>query len=212
MPQLFALLSSVKNQFETLSWADLFVLAGTIALDIGATNKPVPFTFCGGRTDATEGSGSNLLQPNGGVDGMAYYRMRDTIGLTDLEAVALAGRPRSGAQMNRMGYFGSWNTGQAAVLSNQFFITLLNETWDPFTVPGSGFSEYKARGKEIYILPSDIALRWDANTLAIAQDFASDNTLFLSTFATAWTKVVNIDRFDGPVNNICNTKIQPISI
>ena len=38
---------------------------------------------------------------------------------------------------------------------------------------------------------------------AEAQAFASDDTLFKSEFAAAWTKVMNSDRFHGPTGNLC---------
>jgi len=203
MDSVMELLQPVKDAFDNLSWADLYVLAGTVALadsDSGST-----FDFCGGRTDADDGGGSELLQPNGGVDADAFYQMRHQIHLTDIEAVALMGKPRSASQMYRMGYYGTWSW-TPETFDNEYFVTLLSETWVPFTVPGSGNQQFKAQGKELYILPADIALRWDATTLAIAQDFASDNDYFMSEFVSAWTKVMNIDRFDGPVNNLCQSK------
>jgi len=210
MDLVLEILQPVKAQFgDNLSWADLIVLAGTTALADGQTLEP--FMFCGGRTDATNGAGSELLQPNGGVDFMAYYNMRDQLGLTDTEAVALMGKPRSASQMYRMGYYGTWSYNPAQ-FDNTYFISLLNETWDPYTVPRTGYEQYKARGKELYILETDIGLRWDADTLAIVQDFASDNEYFLVEFVSAWTKVMNSDRFDGPVGNLCEAKIKQTAL
>lgn len=53
--------------------------------------------------------------------------------------------------------------------------------------------------------PVDLAIRFENDYLAIAQTFASDNSKFISSFASAWTKVMNSDRYDGPVNNLCYT-------
>lgn len=52
----------------------------------------------------------------------------------------------------------------------------------------------------------DMFLKFDAPMLAIVQEFASDNNLFMNEFRDAWTKLMNADRFDGPVNNLCNKK------
>ncbi len=52
-------------------------------------------------------------------------------------------------------------------------------------------------------------LREDATLLAIAQDFATDNDVFLKEFAAAWTKVMNADRFSGPASNVCDT-VDPV--
>ena len=38
------------------------------------------------------------------------------------------------------------------------------------------------------------------------QDFASDNNYFLTTFASAWTKLMVADRFMGPTGNQCGEK------
>jgi catalase (peroxidase I) len=37
-----------------------------------------------------------------------------------------------------------------------------------------------------------------------AQEYASDNGAFLHAFAGAWAKLMNADRFDGPVRNACD--------
>lgn len=43
-----------------ITWADLIVLAGGVALEEAGST---PISFCPGRTDATDGSGSTLLKP-----------------------------------------------------------------------------------------------------------------------------------------------------
>jgi catalase (peroxidase I) len=56
---LFFLLQPIKLQFETnLSWADLIVLVGNTALEkVGGKH----LEFCGDRTDAADGLGSEFL-------------------------------------------------------------------------------------------------------------------------------------------------------
>ena len=58
-----AVLLPVKDAFgDVLSWADLIVLAGTVALEGAIGNGPIP--FCGGRTDAAVADGgSDDLEP-----------------------------------------------------------------------------------------------------------------------------------------------------
>ena len=46
-------------------------------------------------------------------------------------------------------------------------------------------------------------VRYDSELAAIAQDFASDEVLFLGELAAAWTKLVNLDRFDGSTGSVC---------
>ena len=39
---------------------------------------------------------------------------------------------------------------------------------------------------------------------AIAEEYASDEALFLQEFSDAWVKMMNSDRFDGPAGNLCD--------
>jgi len=96
-------------------------------------------------------------------------------------------------------------TVDPTTLSNQYFTTLLTSTWVPYTVPGTGVMQYQALGTNLFMMPSDLNLLADAEWLGIAQEYAADNTLFLNEFAAAWTRLVNIDRFAGPLGNACPT-------
>jgi catalase (peroxidase I) len=202
MDKALSLLAPIQKQFENLSWADLIVLAGNVALD-DATGS-TPLSFCPGRTDATDGFGSSLLQALGNYNAsMEQMRIEQhLIGLTDREYVALQARLRSPMQMKRIGYSGSW-TMTPYVLSNEYFTTLLSQTWVQEMSP-RGLVQYRSESSFIYMTPLDLGIKWDTTYLAIAQDFAADNDMFLMEFASAWTKVMNIDRFDGPTGNLCN--------
>ena len=128
------------------------------------------------------------------------------MGLTPQEVVALQANLRSPLQQVRLGYSGSWTTdADVASLSNNYFITLLSEKWQAHISP-SGKLEFKAQGNGVevyYMTPTDVALRSDAQFLAIAQSYAEDNHLFLAAFKSAWTKMMNADRFKGPAGNVC---------
>ena len=39
--------------------------------------------------------------------------------------------------------------------------------------------------------------------LAVAQEYAADEGLFLTNYARAWTKMMNADRFKGPAGSVC---------
>merc|ERR1712046_525368 len=47
-------------------------------------------------------------------------------------------------------------------------------------------------------------LGWDAELLDIAQEYAVDEAAFKAELATAWTKLMTSDRFDGPTGNVCD--------
>ena len=58
MDKVLRVLEPVKIRHQNLSWADLIVLAGTTALEEASGVK---YEFCGGRSDALDGSGSSFL-------------------------------------------------------------------------------------------------------------------------------------------------------
>jgi catalase (peroxidase I) len=95
-------LQPVKDAHPLLSWADLLVLAGTMAVEQAAGVVPAegeivgkPFGFCPGRTDAENGDGTEHLAPRSyKTRELAFKDNAVVMGLTAREAVALAGRPR----------------------------------------------------------------------------------------------------------------------
>jgi hypothetical protein len=95
-------LQPVKSSHPDLSWADLLVLAGTVAVEQAAGVKPSagqtvagPFSFCPGRSDADSGAGMEQLAPRSySTPEIALKDNAAVMGLTAREAVALAARPR----------------------------------------------------------------------------------------------------------------------
>lgn len=124
------MLAPIHARHERLSWADLIVLAGTVAVET-ASNVTLP--FCGGRTDADDGTGAESLSSL--VNGSTLDTMEDVLetiaisGLTQREYVALVGGHSIGRMHpERSGYTGSWTTS-GTVLSNEYYQNLLDETW-----------------------------------------------------------------------------------
>eukprot|EP00092_Neocalanus_flemingeri_P034784 GFUD01037856.1.p1 GENE.GFUD01037856.1~~GFUD01037856.1.p1 ORF type:complete len:538 (+),score=83.50 GFUD01037856.1:171-1616(+) len=219
-------LEPIKEEFgDNLSWADLIILAGNTALEKAGGKS---LKFCGGRTDATDGKGSEHLHPKiTGKFSDSLVQLKDSmVQLKDSIAI-LSLTQREFAALNGAGYavgdlrdcdglFCRRNSFQTAVanyerpysttsnLSNIFFLTLLSERWDKYTIPDTGKQMYKARGKDQLMLPTDFLFLLDPELLAIVQDFAADNDLFLSVVASAWTKLSNVDRFKGPTGNVCD--------
>jgi catalase-peroxidase len=210
-------LQPVFAQFPKLSWADLIVLAGTVAVGEASQIKTLTqanatsqeqseaLKFCGGRTDlaAYDGGSADLQSRVNGTNFDTMEMLREQVniwGLTAAEFVALMGGHSIGSMhVSRSGFNGSW-TADPTKLDNSYFVNLLGETWEP-TVSPQGY--YKAHGKDLYMLNTDLLLRDDAEYLALAQDYASDNALFVRSFASAWTKVMNADRYDGPTGSKC---------
>jgi len=205
------LLQPIKDNHGTnLSWADLIVLAGNTAVEKAGGNH---VTFCGGRTDATDGMGSEYLHPSiAGGFSETLIKFKDYIsvmGLTQKEFAALNGAGYSigdsfdceGLFCRRDSFLGA--SSVSSELTNEFFKTLLRETWEVYTITNSNRTMYKARGKDLLMFKTDLMFKFDPELLAISQDFAADNDLFLAEVNKAWTKLANADRFDGPINNLC---------
>ena len=207
---LLSLVPIIK-EFDNLSWSDLIILAGNTAIEKAGGVK---LRFCGGRTDATDGEGSKYLYPkiigdfSESVEGLKYYI--SVMGLSKKEFAALIGigyavgdsQNCNGLFCRRNSFYGSKSISE--FLSNAFFQDLLSHTWQEFTVPSTGKKMYKAEGKKKLMLRTDYMFYQDKELLAISQDFAADNLMFLDEAARAWTKLANADRFAGPTGNICN--------
>jgi len=211
LDQALELLKPIKDKYgDGLSWADLIALAGTQALqDLSPLEHTIP--FCGGRTDAEDGTGTEYLEPRvSGSWNDTIPLLRDTMevmGLTPREFVVLMGGGHSLGQMHadRTGFTGAW-TETPTTLDSAYFTALLSEKWDEYTVPDTGEMQYKAEGKELYMLRTDLMLKADAEYRAIAEEYAVDEQVFLEDFTAAWVKVMNLDRFDGPAGNLCHDK------
>ncbi len=224
---------AVRAKFPTLTYADLIVLAGTVAVeealkagsedgrlvDGGAGDDEQEkqqqqqqqqqhhnVSFCGGRGDAKEGYPDGYLRPG--------FNLTDTVrgfdfdarflGLTDAEWVALQARPRSPSQMARMGFPSVTDTHALERLDNAYFRNLLNEVWSPAKEEPQGLL-VNADGT-LFMTTYDMLVLWDPVRKAVAQQYAENKKLFAKTFASAWAKLMDMDRFTGPTTNQCNDK------
>lgn len=107
--------------------------------------------------------------------------------------------------LSASGFHGSWVLSPGK-LSNVWFKNLLLKTYQPYSVPGSGEKLWKAQGEDLFMFSSDMLLKIDSELLAVSQEYASDNELFLDDFAVAWTKLVTRDLFDGPAGTTCGSR------
>jgi catalase-peroxidase len=204
---------------KQVSLADLIVLAGGFAVEKAAAagGFALEVPFHPGRTDAradqTDSASFNVLKPR--ADGFRNWAPADLaerpeallidraqqLGLSAPELTALVGGLRvlgANSGGSRHGVF----TERVGVLSPDFFTTLLDMDlqWAP-TDPAC--RTYEARSR------SDGQLRWTATRAdlifgshsqlrAIAEIYAQSDGAerFATDFVRAWTKVMELDRFD----------------
>lgn len=206
------LLQGVKDTYgDSLSWADLIVLAGNTAIVDAASKAGVVVTssFVGGRSDQ-EASNANPTPDylesrlTGGQSDDAIDIMKDTMnimGLTAREYVALIGGGHTLGQMhqNRSGFVdGAWTTTPAK-LNTEFFQNLINLDWSQ-QLGDDEHIEYESAvvledgsSVPVYMLLTDMNLRSDSEYRAIVQEYASDVVPFYEEFLSAWGKVMNAD-------------------
>lgn len=219
-------LEKVQEEFNSaqaggkkVSLADLIVLGGAAAVEKAAADAGFPVTvpFRPGRTDAsqdqTDVESFQYLQPR--ADGFRNYLrpgqklqpetlLLDKAYMLDLtapEMTALVGGMRA-LGTNVGGSSHGVLTDKPQVLTNDFFVNLLS--------PGTKWKASES-GENIYEI-TDVAsgeLKWTATPVdlvfgsnsqlrALAEVYASDDAKekFVNDFVAAWTKVMELDRFD----------------
>jgi catalase-peroxidase len=93
-------LAPIKKKYPQMSMADIIVLAGQTSIE-SVGNGEMVMSFCGGRVDAEDASGSDSLAPRIYRYSPAVVSVRDDMqvkGLTAREGVALAGRDSLSSQ------------------------------------------------------------------------------------------------------------------
>jgi len=204
---------------KQVSLADLVVLAGGAAVEQAAKDAgfdvEVPFTP--GRTDAsqelTDVESFTALEPR--ADGFrnyvgkgnrlpAEYLLLDRANLLTLSApqmtVLVGGLRVLGANYDgsKLGVF----TATPGSLTNDFFANLLDmgTTWQPTSEDATTFEGRDAATGKVKWTGSRADLIFGSNSelRALAEVYASDDAKekFVNDFVAAWTKVMNLDRFD----------------
>ena len=204
---------------KQVSLADLIVLAGGAAVEQAARNAgfdvEVPFTP--GRADAaqeqTDVESFAVIEPK--ADGFrnylgkvsrlpAEYLLVDKANLLTLSApemtVLVGGLRVLGANYDgsKLGVF----TATPGSLTNDFFVNLLDmgTTWQPVSGDANTFEGRDAATGEVKWTGSRADLVFGSNSelRALAEVYASDDAKekFVNDFAAAWSKVMNLDRFD----------------
>lgn len=203
-----------------VSMADLIVLGGAVGIEEAAANAgyDVSVPFEPGRTDATEEQTDvesfEVLEPK--VDAFRNYlggdyddlyetpedRMVDKAELLNLtvpEMTVLIGGMRSiGATYGDTGA-GAF-TDEAGSLTNDFYVNLLDMDyeWEPVDEDKEVF-EVKDRDTgavEWEVTRFDLVFGANARLRTHADVYAADEEKLVNDFVDAWSKVMQLDRFD----------------
>jgi len=202
---------------KKVSLADLIVLAGGAGVEAAAraAGHTVEVPFTPGRTDAsqdqTDVESFAVLEPQ--ADGFRNYRhaayrvspeemLVDKAQLLTLSApemtVLVGGLRVLGANQggSKHGVF----TQRPGQLTNDFFVNLVDmgTVWMP-----TGDNAYEGRDRKSGAAKwtatrVDLAFGSNSQLRAIAEVYAQDDnhSKFVRDFVAAWTKVMNLDRFD----------------
>jgi catalase-peroxidase len=211
--------NSAQAGGKKISLADLIVLAGNAAVEQAARSAgfevEVPFTP--GRADAsqeqTDTESFAVIEPR--ADGFrnylgkatrlpAEYLLIDKANLLTLSApemtVLVGGLRVLGA--NHDGSARGVFTANPGSLTNDFFVNLLDmgTTWEPTSEDATAFEGRDAATGEVKWTGSRVDLVFGSNSelRAVAEVYGSDDAKekFVNDFVGAWTKVMNLDRFD----------------
>lgn len=211
--------NSINSGGKQVSIADLIVLGGSAGIEKAAKNAghnvEVPFTP--GRTDAsqeqTDVESFAVLEPQ--ADGFRnYVKTKYTISaeemlidkaqlltLTVPEMTVLVGGMRvlnTNFDISQTGIF----TRSPESLTNDFFVNVLDlgTTWKAVSESDDAFIGTDRKTDAIKWVGSRVDLIFGSNSeiRAIAEVYGSGDAQmkFVNDFIAAWTKVMNLDRFD----------------
>mmetsp|Transcript_44774 Transcript_44774/g.112872 ORF Transcript_44774/g.112872 Transcript_44774/m.112872 type:complete len:308 (-) Transcript_44774:86-1009(-) len=183
------LLEPIKRRHPEISYADLWTLAGCVAIEEMGGPK---IHWRPGRTDAQTGDAcppdGRLPDASQGQDHVRaiFYRM----GFSDREIVALVGAHALGrCHKDRSGYDGPW-TRAPTTFSTEFFRELLENKWT--LRKWDGPEQYTDPTGELMMLPADMAFVRDPNFKKFVEMYAADEDLWFADFAQAWTKLIEL--------------------
>lgn len=220
-------LSEIQSTFNTnssnaglLSLADLIVLAGGVGVELAAAAAGFPLTvpFSPGRNDASQAETDVVsfaaLEPQ--ADGFRNYEKITTgkmaehllvdraqlLGLSAPEMTVLVAGLRVLGVSNSSGH--GVFTDRVGSLSNDFFVNLLDMqiVWAPSQEHAGSYEgrDRKSGIKRFSASRVDLLFGSNSQLRAIAEIYAQSDGAhrFVLDFCSAWTKVMNLDRFDLP--------------
>eukprot|EP01006_Ploeotia_vitrea_P039710 TRINITY_DN66371_c11_g1_i1.p2 TRINITY_DN66371_c11_g1~~TRINITY_DN66371_c11_g1_i1.p2 ORF type:complete len:722 (-),score=452.32 TRINITY_DN66371_c11_g1_i1:115-2280(-) len=212
-------LEAIQKELGTLSLADIIVLAGGVGIEQAAkaAGQEVEVPFTPGRVDAeekhTDVESFEFLEPF--ADGFRNYLKAPSevpaehllvdkaqqLTLTAPEMTALIG----GLRVLGANFDGSQHgvfTSRPGALTNDFFVNLLDMAteWKPVDKHANVFQGTDRSSGEKRWTGTRVDLVFGSNSVlrALAEVYASADggERFVADFVKAWTKVMNLDRFD----------------
>lgn len=223
LAKVLKVLETIQSEFnksgKKISLADLIVLAGCVGIDQAARNAGVEVTipFTPGRMDATQAQTDvesfAVLEPV--ADGFRNYHptqfalsaeellvdRAQLLTLTAPEMTVLIGGLRvldTNADQSKTGVL----TTRPEFLTNDFFVNLLDmgTTWKPTSKAEDMFVGVDRVSGQQKWTASRVDLIFGSNSQlrALAEVYASSDAQlrFIDDFIAAWTKIMNLDRFD----------------
>ncbi|KAI8997511.1 heme peroxidase [Pilobolus umbonatus] len=184
------LLEPIKAKHEWISYADLWTLAGCVAIEhMGGPH----IEWTGGRRDKNN---ETECPPVGRLPDAALGKDHvldvfvSRMGFTVRETVALIGAHTVGrCHVDRSGFDGPW-TYNPTRFSNQFYKLLLNVEWVEKKWDGPKQFVDADEG-EIMMLPTDMALL-EQPFLQYVELYAKDQQAFFDDFSAAFLKLVEL--------------------
>jgi catalase-peroxidase len=214
-----AIFNAAQTGGKKVSLADLIVLGGCAAVEAAAAKAGVPtkVPFTPGRTDATQAmtdaESVAVLEPK--YDGFRNYLGRkldrpaaenlvdraQLLTLTPPEMTVLVGGMRvldTTVLFPGLGVL----TKQPGVLSNDFFVNLLDQSvvWEKAKICEHFFEGRDRKSGQVKWNATAVDLVFGSNSQlrALSEVYASADgkEKFVKDFVAAWTKVMNVDRYD----------------
>ena len=179
-------LEPILEQFSWISHGDLYTLAGVTAVQEMQGPK-IPWRS--GRIDQPEETTpENGRLPDATRDANYVRNYFSRFGFNDREIVALIGAHSLGkTHYKNSGFEGPWDASPN-VLTNDFFVNLLNEHWKLETNK-AGNKQYN-NDKGWMMLPTDMALVQDDKFLRFVKEYANDQDAFFKDFSSAFVKLL----------------------
>ncbi|CRH36889.1 Catalase-peroxidase {ECO:0000255/HAMAP-Rule:MF_01961} [Pantoea ananatis] len=212
-------LQQIQQESGKASLADVIVLAGSVGIEMAAAaagvSAQVPFTpgRVDARQDQTDVESFNVLQPL--ADGFRNYRRvqggssTETLLLDKAQQLTLSAPELTvllgGLRVLGTNFDGSHHgvfTDRVGVLSNDFFVNLLDmrTAWRATDGSEEIFEGRDRQSGEVKYSATRADLVFGSNAIlrALAEVYASSDAKqkFVTDFVAAWTKVMNLDRFD----------------